>query len=90
MIRPVTDESKLSHIEELKFEDLKLDFRKGINILMNAIKKRLRPKQVNGKTLSANMFLQLTLEYVDAINSDETPTVLTAIDRVIQAEATKI
>lgn len=57
MIRPVTDESKLSHVDELKFEDLKLDFRKGVNVIMNAIKKRLRPKIVNGKTLNAGMFL---------------------------------
>ena len=36
------------------------------------------------------MFLQLAQEYTDALNSKETPTVLTAIDRVIQAEAIKI
>lgn len=36
------------------------------------------------------MFLSLALEYTEAINSKETPTVLTAIDRVVQAEAMKI
>jgi hypothetical protein len=79
----VSDESKLSHVDELKYEELKLDFRKQINVLMNNIKKRLRPKIVNGKTLNSSMFLSLTLEYIEAINSKETPTVLTAIDRVI-------
>ena len=29
------------------------------------------------------MFLSLALEYTEAINSKETPTVLTAIDRVV-------
>ena len=36
------------------------------------------------------MFLQLALEYVEAINSKETPTVLTALERVVQAEAVKV
>jgi hypothetical protein len=36
------------------------------------------------------MFLQLALEYTEAINSKETPTVLTALDRVIHAESMKI
>lgn len=50
---------------------------------MTAIKKRMRPKVVNGKVLNGSMFLSLSLEYVEAINSKETPTILTAIDRVV-------
>ena len=52
---------------------------------MNSIKKRLRPKVVNGKTLNSSMFLSLTLEYIEAINSKETPTILTAIDKPIDS-----
>jgi hypothetical protein len=36
------------------------------------------------------MFLQLALEYTEALNSKETPTILTALDRVVQAETVKI
>lgn len=43
----------------------------------------MKPKSISGKTLNASMFLSLALEYTEAINSKETPTVLTAIDRVI-------
>jgi len=50
---------------------------------MNAVKKRMRPKMVNGKAINGSMLLSLTLEYTEALNSKETPTVLTAIDRVI-------
>ena len=83
MIRPVNDESKLAHIEELKYEDLKLEFRKQVTALLNTVKKKLRPKVINGKVLNASMFLSLTLEYTEALNSKETPTVITAIDRVV-------
>lgn len=36
------------------------------------------------------MFLDLALEYIDALNSKETPTILTALDRVVQSETVKI
>jgi hypothetical protein len=90
MIRPVSDESKLAHVDSLKFEDLKTDFRKEVTSFVKEVKKRLKPKIINGKVLNSSMFLQLALEYTEALNNKETPTVLTAIDRVVQAEANKI
>jgi hypothetical protein len=83
MIRPVSDESKLAHIETLKYEELKTDFRKQVTSFVNTVKKKLKVKIINGKTLNSSMFLSLALEYTEAINAKETPTVLTAIDRVI-------
>jgi hypothetical protein len=50
----------------------------------------MKLKAINGKTINAGMFLQLALEYTEAINNKETPTVLTALDRVVQAEAMKL
>ena len=90
MIRPISDESKLAHVDSMKWEDLKAEFRKQTTSLVSTIKKKLKVKMVHGKTLNASMLLSLTLEYVEAINAKETPTVLTAIDRVIQAESSKI
>lgn len=40
--------------------------------------------------MGGSMFLQLALEYTESINSKETPTVLTAVERVIQAETKRI
>jgi hypothetical protein len=90
MVRPVTDESKLSHVDDLKWEELKSDFRREVSNFTSTIKKKLKPKVINGKLLNSSMFLQLALEYTEAINAKETPTVLTALDRVVQAEAMKI
>lgn len=90
MIRPVADESKLAHVDSLKFEELKTEFRKEVGNFVKEIKRRMKPKIINGKVLNSSMFLQLALEYTEAINNKETPTVLTAIDRVVQAEANKI
>eukprot|EP00347_Sterkiella_histriomuscorum_P019605 403340994 len=89
-IRPVSDESKLAHVDSLKWEELKTDFRREVSGFVKDMKKKLKPKIINGKFLNTSMFLSLALEYIDAINSKETPTVLAAIDRVIQAETSKI
>jgi hypothetical protein len=83
MIRPVSDESKLAHVDDLKYEELKSDFRKEVANFVKEVKKKLKPKSINGKTLNSSMFLALALEYTEAINAKETPTVLTAIDRVV-------
>jgi hypothetical protein len=83
MIRPVSDEAKLAHVDSLKWEELKTDFRKEVTSFVKDVKKKLRPKVVNGKFLNASMVLSLAMEYTEAINSKETPTVLTAIDRVV-------
>ncbi len=45
---------------------------------------------IQGKHLNPSMFLSLALEYTEALNSKETPTVLTALDRVVQSETVKI
>lgn len=50
----------------------------------------MKAKSINGKYLNSSMFLNLALEYIDALNSKETPTVLTALDRVVQSETVKI
>jgi hypothetical protein len=52
--------------------------------------KKVKAKAINGKYLNSSMFLNLALEYIDALNSKETPTVLTALDRVVQSETVKI
>jgi hypothetical protein len=67
----------------MKWEELKLDFRKEVTQFISSVKKKLKPKVVNGKILNASMFLSLAMEYIEAINSKEAPTVLTAIDRVV-------
>lgn len=57
MIRPVSDESKLAHIDDLKFDDLKIEFRKQVTNFIKEVKKKLKPKSISGKTLNSSMFL---------------------------------
>lgn len=36
------------------------------------------------------MFLSLTLDYTDSLNNHETPTILTALERVVHSETVRI
>ena len=46
MIRPISDESKLAHVDSMKWEDLKAEFRKQTTSLVSTIKKKLKVKKV--------------------------------------------
>lgn len=90
LVRPVTSESQLAHIEELDFDnDLRPEFKEGMNRLMDKLKapETCRVKQVNGKGLTSSMLLGMALEYVDAINNHEIPVVMNCFERVIQVES---
>ena len=87
----MTDEAKLAHVEEVPWETgLRPEFKKQVLHFVNSVGRKLKPKVIAGKHLNGSMFLQLALEYTEALNSKETPTVLTALDRVIQAETVKV
>ena len=93
MVRPVSDESKLAHVESINWETdaLKPEFKRQVTNFVNQVTvKKLKPKVISGKHLNSSMFLTLALEYTEALNSKEAPTVLTALDRVVHAETVKI
>lgn len=88
--RPVTEEAKLAHVEKVPWDNLRPEFKRQAIHLVNTVGRKLKPKVIAGKHLNGSMFLQLALEYTEALNSKEAPTVLTALDRVIQAETVKV
>ncbi|CAI2384081.1 unnamed protein product [Moneuplotes crassus] len=90
LIRPLNDEDELAHIEEQDFTSLKPEFQDQMNRVIKKIYSKAKPKIIDGKSLNISMFLALTLEYVDSINHESTPTISTALDRVIYAESHKI
>lgn len=65
-IRPVTEESKLAHIEDIDYSELKQEFRESVNSFLNNIRSScaLKPKHFNGKPLNSTMFLGFVMEFV--------------------------
>ena len=68
---------------------VKQEFKTRMEKLTQKLLEQPRLKTVDGKFVTGSMLLALALEYVDAINSNDTPTINSCFRRVIQAEAHK-
>eukprot|EP00826_Nyctotherus_ovalis_P003519 TRINITY_DN10719_c0_g1_i1.p1 TRINITY_DN10719_c0_g1~~TRINITY_DN10719_c0_g1_i1.p1 ORF type:complete len:876 (+),score=306.37 TRINITY_DN10719_c0_g1_i1:107-2734(+) len=89
LVRPVNEEGKLINLETMKYADLRSEFTKACDCFVETALKRVRVKTVNGVPLTASMYMGLALEYIQSLNDRETPTVLTALERVLLDEARK-
>lgn len=65
-------------------------FRETVNALVKRVLFNIRPKMINGKGLTGEMFLNLTYCYVEAINKGGVPEILTSLERVINNEVKKV
>ena len=85
--QPCEDVSKLENLEELQEHDLTDEFRNKCAEIISTLKQEHVIKQINGRQLTGNMLLNLTMEYVDALNQDETLYILPAFERVVLIES---
>jgi hypothetical protein len=86
LVRPLMDENALQQVDLVAFENLREEFRMGLNELKRAIFSTPRLKQINGKSLTGSMFAALCQAYVDAINSGGVPTISSAWEDVTMKE----
>ena len=86
MVRPMVDESRLAHIVEENFEDLRPEFREGMNKMRTKLLHSLPKKTVRGQVLTGSMLATLAKTYVRAINDNGVPTIATAWEHMAEKE----
>jgi len=86
-VRPVTEEAKLTRIEELSFADLRPEFRQSVGIFLQTVQNHLKPKLVGGKGVTGKILLDLAQSYVYAFNEGGCPEILPSLERAIAQEA---
>jgi len=95
MVRPVADEKALMVLGtgaggEDKMKELEASLRPEFKLQVEALRKKVvagaRPKTLFGKPLSGAMLASLAGAYVQALNSNSTPTISTAWDRVVDSQ----
>ena len=59
----------------MEYSGLKIEFRSAIESLIAELKDNVKVKEISGRPLTAPMILNLTLEYVEAINRKEKPVI---------------
>ena len=90
LFRPVADERKLRDINHMDYELLRPQFRMQLEELIRKVFLNLKPKIIEGQAINGSMFAELTVQYVQAMNSDRVPTISSAWERVIDAEVNKM
>eukprot|EP00357_Protocruzia_adherens_P021897 CAMPEP_0115015452 /NCGR_PEP_ID=MMETSP0216-20121206/26784_1 /TAXON_ID=223996 /ORGANISM="Protocruzia adherens, Strain Boccale" /LENGTH=1622 /DNA_ID=CAMNT_0002385589 /DNA_START=185 /DNA_END=5053 /DNA_ORIENTATION=+ len=75
LVRPLTDEDNLQNLEELEFDKLRPEFVEGVMELRKKVLNRMKPKMLNGKKLTGDMFSHLVKSYVVAINNGAVPCI---------------
>jgi len=67
----------------MPYGDLKVEFRQATEALIHDLKDNVKVKEIGGRPLTAPMILNLTLEYIEAINRKEKPVIEQSFERVL-------
>ena len=86
MVRPVNDERKLRNIQEVPYEQLRPEFKEQVEDFVKRIVTNIRPKMIEGLTVTGTMLASLTETYVNSINANSIPTISTAWERAMQVQ----
>jgi hypothetical protein len=84
LTKPLDDSDQvLGLLSNLDYDGLKIEFRTAVDNLVQDLRDNYKVKEINGRPLTAPMILNLTLEYVEAINRKEKPVIESSFERVL-------
>lgn len=89
MVRPLTGEKALQQLEEKEISDLRPEFYEQVLTLRKAIIGKMKPKQINGRILTGEMYAELVSSYVDSINNGSVPNIESSWTYVCRQECLK-
>eukprot|EP01126_Amoeba_proteus_P057462 TRINITY_DN7313_c0_g1_i14.p1 TRINITY_DN7313_c0_g1~~TRINITY_DN7313_c0_g1_i14.p1 ORF type:complete len:811 (+),score=183.63 TRINITY_DN7313_c0_g1_i14:473-2905(+) len=75
LIRPTNDESSLQQIETISETELRPEFLRQMNNIVEKIKSKAAPKTMMHKNLTGSSFVSLMERYVDSINQGVVPVI---------------
>jgi type I site-specific restriction-modification system R (restriction) subunit len=85
-VRPAKEEQDFQMLNQLPEHALRREFISGINMLRDKIMKEAVPKMYEGKALEGSAIVSMIVSYVEAINSDQFPTIKTAWEHISDDE----
>ena len=89
MVRPITDETKLQDLQNLSSDKLRPDFVEGIIQLRKKIANKIRPKQLNKKLLTGDMYINMIKSFIEAINKGAVPNIENTWSSMCKVECLK-
>ncbi|MEW5312047.1 MAG: hypothetical protein WDW38_003708 [Sanguina aurantia] len=87
LVRPLTDENKLAVLDIVPREQLRPEFRQGVDSLLKVIFGKAQPKRFGTQVVTGPVLAGLVEAYVGAINNGAVPTISTAWQGVAESES---
>ena len=89
LVRPLIEEGNLQNLEKVDSSKLRKEFIDQVAYLRKTVLNSIKPKQLNGKVLDGEMFLDLLNSYVEMINKGAVPVIQSAWSMMCQSECTR-
>ena len=90
LVVPTTDEAKLRNLDNEPQSSLRKEFLDQVNRMILSIKDNIKPKKINNIELDGEALFGLLQIYVESINNEENPVILSALENVLLAKAKNI
>ena len=90
LVVPTTDEVKLRNLDNEPQSSLRKEFLDQVNRMILSIKDNIKPKKINNIELDGEALFGLLQIYVESINNEENPVILSALENVLLAKAKNI
>jgi len=89
MVRPLLKEGDLQNLDKMDMMKLRPEFYEQVMSLRKKILEKMKPKTLNGKNLSGDMYIGLMTSYVKAINEGTVPNIEDAWTYLCREQAEK-
>ena len=89
LVRPLIEEGNLQNLEKVDSSKLRKEFIDQVAYLRKTVLNSIKPKQLNGRVLDGEMFLDLLNSYVEMINKGAVPVIQSAWSMMCQSECTR-
>jgi hypothetical protein len=90
LVIPTTDENKIKNLENENRLGLRPEFTKEVDILISNIRKTIQDKQINNVYLDGEALFGLLQNYIESLNNNENPVILSALENVLLSKAKNI
>ena len=90
LVVPSTDEAKLRNLENEPQSSLRKEFLDQVQKMILSIKDNIKPKKINNIEIDGEALFGLLQTYIESINNEENPVILSALENVLLSKAKNI
>jgi hypothetical protein len=90
LVIPTTDENKIKNLENEIKSTLRPEFITQVDELIEKVKSNIQVKRINNVYLDGEALFGLVQNYIESLNNNENPVILSALENVLLSKAKNI